>query len=96
MSSYREAVSKSFIVDQEIKDHITKEDRDFRICTTCSGPVLIPVDIVPSKPGDIEIKIGDNSLFISLVQARFTRRVHKSLLDHQYWMWEDQSNCDLD
>ncbi|MCD4845496.1 MAG: hypothetical protein K8R25_13525 [Methanosarcinales archaeon] len=80
ISSYSDAVAQSIIVDKEIKEYINKHDRDFRICTSCRGPVLMPIDIIPSKPGDIKVKIGDNTLFMSLFQAEFTRRIHKSLL----------------
>ncbi|MBE0522947.1 MAG: hypothetical protein IBX40_01205 [Methanosarcinales archaeon] len=96
MSSYREAVAKSLIIDDEIKELIKKEDRDFRICTSCSGPLLIPTDIVPSKPSDLEVEIGDNSLFISFNQARYTHRFHKSLLDQYYWVMEMGLECDID
>jgi hypothetical protein len=95
--SYREAVAKSFIVDDEVKEFISQEDRDFRICTSCGGPVLVPTDLVPAKPTDVEVKIGENSLFVSIIQARFTRRIHSSMLDqYQYMMSADLSRCELD
>lgn len=96
MSSYREAVAESIIVDEEIKELIKKENRDFRVCTSCSGPLLIPTDIVPSKPSDLEVEIGDNSLFISFNQAIYTRRFHKSLLDQYYWVIEKDLECDIE
>lgn len=80
MSSYSDAVAESIIVDKEIREFINNHDRDFRLCTTCRGPVLVPIDTIPSKPDDIKIKIGDNTLFMSLFQAEYTRRIHKSLL----------------
>lgn len=97
MSSYREAVAKSLIIDDEIKELVTKEGRDFRVCTSCSGPLLIPTDMVPSKPSDLEVEIGDNSLFISFNQARYTHRIHKSLIDQYYWVMETNGpECDID
>lgn len=95
--SYREAVAKSFIVDDEVKDFINQEDRDFRICTTCGGPVLAPTDLIPAKPTDVEVKVGENSLFVSIIQARFTRRIHSSMLDeYKYMMSANLSSCELD
>ena len=95
--SYREAVAKSFIVDDEVKEFITQEDRDFRICTSCGGPVLAPTDLVPAKPTDVEVKVGENSLFVSIIQARFTRRIHSSMLDQDHYMMSaDLSRCVLD
>ncbi|MCK4928111.1 MAG: hypothetical protein KAR76_00100 [Methanosarcinales archaeon] len=95
--SYREAVAKSFIVDNEVKEFIKMEDRDFRICTSCSGPVMVPTDLAPIKSTDVEVKVGENSLFVSIIQARFTRRIHSSMLDqYQHMMSADLNRCELD
>lgn len=95
--SYREAVAKSIIVDEEVREFINKEDRDFRICTSCGGPVIVPTDLVPVKPTDVEVKVGENSLFVSIIQARFTRRIHSSMLDqYNYMMTADLDRCELD
>lgn len=96
MSSYREALAKNFIVDNEVKDFINREDRDFRVCTSCSGPVLVPLDMAPAKTSDIEIKVGDNTLFVSIVMAQYTRRIHKSMLDQYMWFLENGQGCGLD
>ena len=96
LSSYREAVARNFIVDDEVKDFINREDRDFRVCTSCSGPVLVPVDLARVKTSDIEIKIGDNTLFVSIVMARYTRRIHRSMLDQYMWLMENGPGCELD
>lgn len=96
MSSYREELAKNFIVDEEIKEYIKREERDFRICTTCSGPVMMPTDVAPPKPADIEISLGENSLFISELQAMYTRRIHKSMLDTYLWMLEGGMYCGPD
>lgn len=94
MSSYRKAVASSFIVDDEIKEYIKKQNRDFRLCTSCGGPILVPVDMAPPKPTDIEIVIDENTLYISAVQARFTRRIHRSLLEQ--WTLDLGSGCNVD
>lgn len=94
--SYREAVAQNFIVDNEVKDFINREDRDFRVCTSCGGPVLVPLDMARAKPSDIEIKVGDNTLFVSIVMARYTRRIHKSMLEQYMWLLENGQGCELD
>jgi len=96
LSSYREAVAKNFIVDDEVKDFINREDRDFRVCTSCSGPVLVPLDMARAKSSDIEIKVGDNTLFVSIVMARYTRRIDRSMLDQYMWFLENDQGCELD
>lgn len=96
LSTYREAVAQNLIIDDEIRKLITREGRDFRVCTSCSGPLLIPTDVMPSKSSDIQIEIGDNSLFVSMNIIRYTRRIHRSLLDQYHWVMENSIQCDPD
>ena len=67
-------------VDQSVKDYILKTGRDFRVSTTCSGPVILPLEVKPAKENDIRIKIGKNTLFISRVQARYIDRVTMEMM----------------
>jgi hypothetical protein len=67
-------------VEQEVIDFIKKQKRDYRVSTTCYGPVILPVDVKPPKDTDLRIKIGDNTLFVSIVQARYITKVTKSML----------------
>ena len=62
-------------VDQAVKDYILKSGKDFRLSTTCSGPVILPLEVKPAKDNDIKVRIGKNTLFISRVQARYIDRV---------------------
>lgn len=67
-------------VEQEVIDFIKNHKRDYRVSTTCYGPVILPIDVKPPKDTDLKIKIGDNTLFVSIVQARYIRKVSKSML----------------
>ena len=67
-------------VDQAVKDYILKTGRDFRLSTTCSGPVILPLEVKPAKESDIKVKIGKNTLFISRVQARYIDRVTMEMM----------------
>jgi len=58
-------------VDQAVMDYIMKTGRDYRVSTTCSGPVIMPLEVKPAKENDIQVKIGKNTLYISRVQARY-------------------------
>ena len=62
-------------VDQEVKDLIISADCDYRICTACLGPALVPVTVKGPKESDIRIPVGDHTLFISRVQAPYIDRV---------------------
>jgi len=73
-----------FIIDSDVESFVLKSKKDFRVCTTCSGPVIVPTDLKPPKPSDIKIEIGNNMLYISRIQARFIRRIDKfMLIEHQ-------------
>jgi len=63
------------IVDDAVKEMILSEKKDFRVCTACSGPALVPITVKAPKSSDIKIPIGDNILYISAVQASYIKRV---------------------
>lgn len=62
-------------VDDAVKQLILSEGQDYRLCTACSGPALVPLTAKPAKESDIKIPIGDNTLYISKVQASYVNRV---------------------
>lgn len=63
-------------VTDEVVAYITKRQCDFRISTSCGGPILLPVSIKPPKPTDLQVPAGDFTIFISLHQARYLSTVH--------------------
>jgi hypothetical protein len=67
-------------VEQGVIDFITQNKQDYRICTSCSGPVMLPVALKSPKSTDIVIEIGQNKLYISRVQARYLRRVTSDMI----------------
>lgn len=68
-------------VDQEVIDFILRNGKDYRVSTSCSGAVIVPTDVKPPKETDLKIKIGENTLYISRVQARYIVRVTFDMLD---------------
>jgi hypothetical protein len=67
-------------VDQTVMDYIMKSGQDFRVSTTCSGPVIMPLEVKPPKENDIKVKIGNNTLYISRVQARYIDRITMDMM----------------
>ena len=67
-------------VDQQVLDFIKKEGKDYRVSTDCSGPVLLSTDMKPPKSSDIKIPVGNNTLYISRVQARYIDRVTMEMM----------------
>lgn len=64
----------------EVLDYIRKRDCDFRICTSCGGPILLPVRIKPPKKTDLLLKAGNHTIYVSVHQARFLNSIHMDMI----------------
>jgi hypothetical protein len=82
-------------IDPEVKAFILKRKGDFRVCTTCGGPVIVPVEMKGPKDSDIVMQVGTNKLYISKVQARYLRRIEKHMLAY-YVRYLEKGELDLD
>jgi hypothetical protein len=72
--------NKSIEVDQEIVEFLKVQNEDYRISTSCYGPILIPISMKSPKDSDIRVKCGDRTLYISIVQASYIHKIDKSML----------------
>ena len=68
-------------IDEDVKEYIRKRKKDFRVCTSCSGASLVPVEWSHPKDTDLKAKIGNQTLYISAVQARWLKRIDMKMLD---------------
>lgn len=62
-------------ISDEVKNYIYERESNFRICTSCGGPVLLSTDVKPNKPSDLEIDIGDYTIYVSMYQASFVDEI---------------------
>lgn len=67
-------------VDDDVKRYIESMGCDFRVCTACMGPALVPTKVKGPKDSDIRIPIGDHTLYISRVQSMYIDRVTMDML----------------
>ena len=67
-------------VDDAVKELILSEKKDFRVCTACSGPALVPASVKAPKNSDIKIPIGDYTLYVSIVQASYINKVTMDMI----------------
>lgn len=67
-------------VDEEVVQLILKEKKDYRVCTACRGPALVPTTVKPTKESDIKIPVGDYTLYVSVVQSNYINRVSIDML----------------
>ncbi len=62
---------KDIRVAEEVIEYIKNSKRDYRVSTSCYGPVIVPIQVKPPKDTDLKIKVGPQTLYISQVQARY-------------------------
>lgn len=68
-------------VDDAVLEMIKAEGMDYRLCTTCSGPALVPTLIKPPKPTDLRIPVTDHlTLYVSRIQLREVDRITLDLV----------------
>ena len=80
-------------VTDEVVSFIMKRKSDFRISTSCGGPILLPISIKPPKPTDIQIPSGDYTIFVSIHQARYLSTVHMGLIPYFIDEIDEESPC---
>ncbi len=71
---------KKFLITPEVVKYILEQKRDYRVCTSCGGPILMPIAIKKPKPNDIKVPVGDHILYVSATQARYIDVIDDSML----------------
>ncbi len=66
-------------IDDRVREIISREGKDFRVCTTCGGAAILPVEAKSPKESDHRVNIGDNTLFISVVQAQYIQKITEEM-----------------
>jgi hypothetical protein len=64
----------------EVIEYINRRDCDFRICTSCGGPILLPIRVKPPKKTDLLLKAGNHTIYVSVHQARFLNSIHMDMI----------------
>lgn len=64
----------------EVIAYINRRDCDFRICTSCGGPILLPTRVKPPKKSDLLLKAGNHTIYVSIHQARFLNSIHMDMI----------------
>jgi len=78
---------KDIRITDEVLDYIAQRGSDFRISTSCGGPILLPVSIKPPKPTDLQLPAGDHVIFVSIHQARYLSAVHRGWSLSSWTIW---------
>lgn len=70
----------SIRVSNEVIAYIQKKKTDFRISTSCGGPILLPVSYKPPKKSDIRLKAGEYVIYVSVHQVRYMSEIHMGMV----------------
>jgi len=86
---YEEAGYHSIHVDDEVIEYMKERNTDFRISTSCGGPVLLPISYKPPKPSDLALRAGERTIYISMYQARYIDHIHMGLIPYHIGMRDE-------
>jgi hypothetical protein len=64
----------------EVIEYINRRGCDFRICTSCGGPILLPTHVKPPKKSDLLLKAGNRTIYVSVHQARFLHCIRPDMI----------------
>ena len=78
--SHDRAGLSEVVVLPEVIDFINKRNCDFRISTSCGGPILLPIKVKPPKKSDLLLKAGNHTIYVSIHQARFLHSIHMEMI----------------
>lgn len=67
-------------VTDDVIAYMDKRGGDFRISTSCSGPVLMPVKVKPVKPSDVPIEAGSHIIYVSEYQFPWITEINMQLV----------------
>jgi hypothetical protein len=63
--------SRTIYITDDVRSYVLQRKRDFRVSTSCSGPILLPTSVKPPKATDLQVPVGDYTIYISKYQARY-------------------------
>lgn len=72
----------SVFIDDDVIAYIAERKTNFRISTSCGGPVLLPVSFKPPKSTDVALRAGEYLIYISIYQARYIDNIHMGLIPY--------------
>ncbi len=68
------------VISDDVKNYIYERKSNFRICTSCGGPVLLSTNVKPPKATDLEIDIGGYTIYVSMYQVSFVDEITMDML----------------
>lgn len=76
----REDRCQHLMISDEVQRYLSTQPCDYRVCTSCGGPILLPVSVKRPKATDIRIPVGARTLYISRYQAPFFDLIDRDMI----------------
>jgi len=80
MYTKESACTSEIAIVPEVIEYINKRNCDFRICTSCGGPILLSVRVKPPKKTDLLLRAGNHMIYVSVHQARFLHSIRMDMI----------------
>lgn len=74
------SVLRDVIIAPDVLEYISQRDCDFRICTSCGGPIMLPLRIKSQKKSDLVLQAGTNLIYVSIHQARYLHTIRMDMV----------------
>ncbi|MDD1678586.1 MAG: hypothetical protein LUO93_05310 [Methanomicrobiales archaeon] len=75
-----DGVPHEITLSDEVRQYLGAQSGDFRVCTSCGGPILLPISVKHPKSTDIRIPVGNRTLYISRYQAPFLDLIDRDMI----------------
>lgn len=72
------------IINEDVRAYIHERGCDFRVCTSCGGPILLPTSIKQPKSTDIRISVGDHDLYVSRYQVKWIQTIDMKMVPRYF------------
>lgn len=72
--------SRGIYITEDVRSYILERKRDFRVSTSCSGPILLPTSVKPPKATDLQVPVDEYTVYISRYQARHIESIHRGMI----------------
>ena len=72
--------SRSISVTEDVRTYVLRRKRDFRVSTSCSGAILLPTSVKPPKSTDLQVPVGDYTIYISKYHSRHIISINRGMI----------------
>ncbi|MBP2145476.1 hypothetical protein J2129_000930 [Methanofollis sp. W23] len=80
----RDLSPERITISPDVISYVEGRDCDFRVCTSCGGPILLPVAVKPPKYTDVQVRAGRQMIYISMYQAPYIDVIGMDMVPSYY------------